>query len=111
VHNNRGYHQGVMQVQRLSNFRNRVANLGGDMGPVGTSIQNPDIEYHKLAESMGWWARGPIKDAAQLGPALKEAVKVVQAGQPALHRVLDRPRSEEHTSELQSRSDLVCRLL
>src|SRR2546428_6940357 len=24
---------------------------------------------------------------------------------------VDRPRSEEHTSELQSRSDLVCRLL
>src|SRR6266478_5790215 len=63
MHNNRGYHQEVMHVQRLSNFRNRVANLGGDMGPVGTSIQNPDIEYHKLAESMGWWARGPIKDA------------------------------------------------
>ena len=39
---------------------------------------NPDIEYHKLAESMGWWAKGPIKDPAQLGPALKEAVKVVQ---------------------------------
>src|SRR2546421_5905519 len=26
-------------------------------------------------------------------------------------RAWDRPRSEEHTSELQSRSDLVCRLL
>jgi len=24
---------------------------------------------------MGWWAKGPIKDPAQLGPALKEAVK------------------------------------
>ena len=92
MHNNRGYHQEVMHVQRLSNFRNRVANLGGDMGPVGTSIQNPDIEYHKLAESMGWWARGPIKDAAQLGSALKEAVKVVQAGQPALLNVWTQPR-------------------
>ena len=63
MHNNRGYHQEVMHVQRLSNFRNRVANLGGDMGPVGTSIENPDIEYHKLAESMGWWAKGPIRSA------------------------------------------------
>jgi acetolactate synthase-1/2/3 large subunit len=92
MHNNRGYHQEVMHVQRLSNFRNRVPNLGGDMGPVGTSIQNPDIEYHKLAESMGWWAKGPIKDPAQLGPALKEAVKVVQAGQPALLNVWTQPR-------------------
>ena len=92
MHNNRAWHQEVMHVQRLSNFRNRVANLGGDMGPVGTSIQNPDIEYHKLAESMGWWAKGPIKDPAQLGPALKEAVKVVQAGQPALLNVWTQPR-------------------
>ncbi len=92
VHNNRGYHQEVMHVQRLSNFRNRVPNLGGDMGPVGTSIQNPDIEYHKLAESMGWWAKGPIKDPAQLGPALKEAVAVVKSGQPALLNVWTQPR-------------------
>ncbi len=92
MHNNRGYHQEVMHVQRLSNFRNRVANLGGDMGPVGTSIQNPDVEYHKLAESMGWWAKGPIKDPAQLGPALREAVKVVQGGQPALLNVWTQPR-------------------
>src|SRR5215468_7085754 len=90
--NNRGYHQEVMHVQRLSNFRNRVANLGNDMGPIGTSIQNPDIEYHKLAESMGWWAKGPIKDPAQLGPALKEAVAVVKSGQPALLNVWTQPR-------------------
>ena len=92
MHNNRGYHQEVMHVQRLSNFRNRPANYGADMGPVGTRIENPDIEYHKLAESMGWWARGPIKDPAQLGSALKEAVKIVQAGQPALLNVWTQPR-------------------
>jgi acetolactate synthase-1/2/3 large subunit len=92
MHNNRGYHQEVMHVQRLSNFRNRVANLGGDLGPVGTSIQNPDIEYHKLAESMGWWAKGPIKDPTQLASALKEAVAVVKSGQPALLNVWTQPR-------------------
>jgi len=92
MHNNRGYHQEVMHVQRLSNFRNRVASLGGDKGPIGTSIENPDIEYHKLAESMGWWAKGPIKDPTQLGPALKEAVAVVKSGQPALLNVWTQPR-------------------
>jgi acetolactate synthase I/II/III large subunit len=92
MHNNRGYHQEVMHVQRLSNFRNRVANKGNDLGPIGTSIQNPDIEYHKLAESMGWWAKGPIKDPAQLGPAIKEAVAVVKSGQPALVNVWTQPR-------------------
>src|SRR5262245_20482050 len=92
MHNNRGYHQEVMHVQRLSNFRNRVASLGGDMGPIGTSIENPDIEYHKLAESMGWWAKGPIKDPAELGPAIKQAVAAVKAGQPALVNVWTQPR-------------------
>jgi thiamine pyrophosphate-dependent acetolactate synthase large subunit-like protein len=92
MHNNRGYHREVMHVQRLSNFRNRVASLGGDMGPIGTRIENPDIEYHKLAESMGWWAKGPIKDPTELGPAIKEAVAVVKSGRPALVNVWTQPR-------------------
>src|SRR5688572_32045436 len=33
---------------------------------------------------------------------------IIQGGQPALHQ---QERSEEHTSELQSQSNLVCRLL
>jgi len=92
IQNNRGYHQELMHVQRMANFRNRVAYHGADLGPMGTSIMNPDIEYHKLAESMGWWAKGPIKDPAQLGAAIKEAVAVVQSGQPALLNVWTQPR-------------------
>ncbi len=92
MHNNRGYHQEVMHVQRLANFRNRKVNLGGDRSPVGTSIENPDIEYHKLAESMGWWAKGPIKEPEQLRAALKEAVEVVKSGRPALLNVWTQPR-------------------
>jgi thiamine pyrophosphate-dependent acetolactate synthase large subunit-like protein len=92
MHNNRGYHQEVMHLQRLSNYRSRVANLGNDMSPIGTAIENPDIEYHKLAESMGWWAKGPIKDPAELGAAIKEAVAVVKSGQPALVNVWTQPR-------------------
>src|SRR5206468_9723097 len=42
----------------------------------------------------------PAGEDVDLGPLL---------GDP--QRVLERRRSEEHTSELQSRSDLVCRLL
>jgi len=92
MHNNRGYHQEVMHVQRLANFRDRAVNTGNDLGPIGTSIMNPDIEYHKLAESMGWWAKGPISDPAALAPAIKEAVAVVRSGQPALLNVVTQPR-------------------
>ena len=53
MHNNRGYHQEVMHVQRMSNRRNRVAYLGKDLGPLGTRIENPAIDYAKLASSLG----------------------------------------------------------
>jgi acetolactate synthase I/II/III large subunit len=92
MHNNRGYHQEVMHLQRIANFRDRTASLGAELGPIGTSIMNPDIEYHKLAESMGWWAKGPVKDPAMLGPVLREAVAVVKSGQPALVNVWTQPR-------------------
>jgi acetolactate synthase-1/2/3 large subunit len=92
IHNNRGYHQEVMHVQRLSNRRNRVANLGKTMGPVGTSIENPDIDYATMAKSMGWWSAGPIKDPAELGTVLAKAVQVVRAGEPALIDVWSQPR-------------------
>jgi thiamine pyrophosphate-dependent acetolactate synthase large subunit-like protein len=92
VHNNRGYHQEVMHVQRLSSWRNRVANNGKDFGPIGTRIENPNIDYAKLASSMGWWSAGPITDPDELGPTLKRAVEVVKSGQPALVDVVSQPR-------------------
>src|SRR3712207_8553744 len=45
-------------------------------------------------------------EVAQLGPGLRQG-EGVHRGNPGLRR----PRSEEHTSELQSRQYLVCRLL
>ncbi len=92
MHNNRGYHQEVMHVQRIANRRDRVAALGKDRSPIGTSIENPDIDYASLAKSMGYWSAGPIKDPAELGPTLKRAVEVVKAGQPALVDVWTQPR-------------------
>jgi acetolactate synthase I/II/III large subunit len=92
MHNNRGYHQEVMHVQRMANRRNRVASLGMDRSPIGTSIENPNIDYASLAKSMGYWSAGPIKDPDQLGPTLKRAVEVVKSGQPALVDVWTQPR-------------------
>src|SRR5690606_41702657 len=45
------------------------------------------------------------------GIAVVQGVVEVEHDQPAAGRVRLRPRSEEHTSELQSRENLVCRLL
>lgn len=92
MHNNRGYHQEVMHVQRVANRRDRVAYAGKDLGPIGTRIENPVIDYGKLAGSLGMWSAGPITDPNDLAPALKKAVQVVKAGEPALVDVVTQPR-------------------
>jgi acetolactate synthase I/II/III large subunit len=92
MHNNRGYHQESMHVQRMSTRRNRVASLGKDIAPIGTRLENPTIDYAKLASSMGMWSAGPIADPTELAPAIKKAVQVVKAGEPALVDVVTQPR-------------------
>ena len=92
MHNNRGYHQEVMHVQRMANRRNRVAYLGNDLGPMGTRIENPAIDYAKLASSLGLVSAGPISDPNELAPAIKKAVEAVKAGEPALVDVVTQPR-------------------
>lgn len=88
MHNNRGYHQEVMQVQIMADRRSR----GIDRANIGTTITAPNIEYAKLAQSMGVYGEGPISDPKDLGPALKRALDVVNRGEPAVVDVLTQPR-------------------
>src|SRR3712207_7661244 len=53
---------------------------------------------------------GDVADATPAGPGVGPRVERGLV-QPALHAVVVAARSEEHTSELQSRQYLVCRLL
>lgn len=92
MHNNRGYHQETMHVQRVANQRDRVVNTGIEGGPLGTRIANPYMDYAKLAQSMGMDAIGPITDPAELAPAFKRAVAQVKAGEPVLIDVVTQPR-------------------
>jgi acetolactate synthase I/II/III large subunit len=88
VHNNRSYHQEIMHLQRVACRLNRSP----EHASIGCAISDPDIDYAKLAQSMGVWAEGPISDPAQLAASLRRALGVVQAGQPALIDVLTEPR-------------------
>lgn len=88
MHNNRAYHQELMHVQRVSNWRDR----GVDRPWIGTTITNPDVDFATLARSMGMAGIGPITDPAKLGPALKRAVAMVAAGEPVLVDVITQPR-------------------
>jgi acetolactate synthase I/II/III large subunit len=80
MHNNRAYHQEVMHLQKMAGLHNRRM----DTARVGTTIEDPYIDYAKLAQAQGVWAEGPITDPAQLGPALRRALAAVKKGGPAL---------------------------
>jgi acetolactate synthase-1/2/3 large subunit len=88
VHNNRAYHEEVMHVQRMANRRNR----GIDRAWIGTTIDDPTVDFAKLAQSMGVYAEGPITDPKDLGPAIRRAIAVVKRGEPALIDVVTQPR-------------------
>jgi acetolactate synthase-1/2/3 large subunit len=80
MHNNRTYHQEVMHLQKMAALHNRRM----DTASIGTVIENPNIDFAKLAQAQGVWAEGPISDPAKIGPALARAVAVVKKGEPAL---------------------------
>lgn len=88
VHNNRAYHQELMHVQRVAARHGR----GIENAHIGTTIDNPNIDFAKLANAMGVASEGPIEDPAKLGPALTRAVALVKSGQPVLIDAICQPR-------------------
>jgi acetolactate synthase I/II/III large subunit len=88
MHNNRAYHQETMHLVRMASRHQR----GVERSDVGTTLQDPNIDYAKLAQSMGVYAEGPITDPRNLGPAIGRALAVVRRGEPALVDVVTQPR-------------------
>jgi acetolactate synthase-1/2/3 large subunit len=88
MNNNRAYHEEVMHLQRMANRRQR----GIDRANIGTAIDDPGIDFAKLAEGLGVHAEGPISDPKNLAPAIKRAIAVVKGGEPALVDVVTQPR-------------------
>jgi len=88
MQNNRAYHQEVMHIQRMANRHNR----GITRANIGTTIQDPNIDYARVAQGMGVYAEGPITDPKDLGPAIRRAIEVVKRGQPALIDAVTEPR-------------------
>src|SRR2546427_8360244 len=80
--------------------------------PYTTLFRSP-CQAHRAAF---WSAPTTSSDGGARGAALLPALHGVRCTREGAHRAQYRPckpqpRSEEHTSELQSQSNLVCRLL
>ena len=81
MHNNRAYHAETMIVQRTAAERRR--GLDGS-SRIGTVMDDPAIDFSGLAKSLGVWSTDTITDPKDLAPALKKALEVIDAGEPAL---------------------------
>ena len=88
MHNNRAYHQELMHLQRMANRHQR----GITRAHIGTTIDDPNVDFAKIAQGMGVHAQGPITNPNELGPALKRAIEVVKRGEPSLIDVVTQPR-------------------
>jgi thiamine pyrophosphate-dependent acetolactate synthase large subunit-like protein len=88
MHNNRAYHQEVMHLQRMASWRQRRM----DRWRIATTIENPFVNYAKLADSMGVAGIGPIENPNDLAPALKRGIEIAKAGEPVLIDVVMQPR-------------------
>jgi thiamine pyrophosphate-dependent acetolactate synthase large subunit-like protein len=89
THNNRAYHQEVMHLQRMASRRRRGVDGSAKIGNV---LEEPYIDFAAMARSMGVWSAGPISDPQALAPALREALAVVEQGEPAFVDVISQPR-------------------
>ena len=75
-------------MQRMAARHNR----GITRANIGTTIQDPNVDYAKVAQGMGVYAEGPITDPSNLAPAIRRAIEVVKRGAPALIDVITEPR-------------------
>ena len=88
MHNNRAYHQEVMHLQRMATRHNR----GISRAHIGTTIDNPNVDFAKVAQGLGVHAQGPITNPNDLAPAISRALEVVKRGEPSLIDVVTQPR-------------------
>ncbi len=88
IQNNRAYHQELMHVQRMANRHDR----GVRNATIGTTIDNPNIDYAQIAMGYGALGIGPIEDPNDLADAFRKGIAAVKTGQPALIDVITQPR-------------------
>jgi thiamine pyrophosphate-dependent acetolactate synthase large subunit-like protein len=77
-----------MWFQREALLRNRSLELTH----TGFGLGNPNIDFAKMAQSMGVGSSGPISDPKDLAAAIRRGLQVVKKGEPYLIDVVTQPR-------------------
>jgi benzoylformate decarboxylase/acetolactate synthase-1/2/3 large subunit len=86
--NNRAYYNDWAHQERLANQRGTPP----ERARIGMAIDDPSPDFALLAQSMGWWSRGPVSSPDDVAPSVREAANhVMRTGGPALVDVVCQP--------------------
>ncbi|MEI9477471.1 MAG: thiamine pyrophosphate-dependent enzyme, partial [Deltaproteobacteria bacterium] len=89
IFNNQSFYNSEEHQIRTATFRNRPVETAG----IGSHLDNPAINFAKMAESYGIYSEGPVQRSGDLRPALQRALKVVKEKHlPALVDVITEVR-------------------
>jgi acetolactate synthase I/II/III large subunit len=80
VCSNRSYFNDEEHQERIAIQRNRPV----ENKTIGIRIEDPNVDFGAMARTYGCWGAGPITEPKDLIKTLREAVKVVKEGKPAL---------------------------
>jgi thiamine pyrophosphate-dependent acetolactate synthase large subunit-like protein len=80
VCSNRSYYNDEEHQERVAEARGRPV----ENKTIGIRIQEPEVDFGAMARTYGCWGAGPITEPKDLVKTLREAVKVVKEGKPAL---------------------------
>ena len=89
MHNNQSFYNSEEHGIEVAKFRKRPVENAG----IGTHVDDPEVDYAKMAQSFGVSAEGPVRNPADLRPALERGLKYVKEKQlPYLVDVIAEPR-------------------
>jgi acetolactate synthase-1/2/3 large subunit len=89
MHNNQSFYNSEEHGIEVAKFRSRPVENAG----IGTHVDDPEVDFAKMAQSFGVNADGPIRRPADLRPALERALKFVKEKKlPYLVDVVSEPR-------------------
>ena len=89
MHNNQSFYNSEEHNFKIAQFRSRPV----EGAAIGTHVDNPPVDFKKVAEGFGVYAAGPIRRAEDLRPAIEKALAVVKNQKlPALVDVISEPR-------------------
>jgi acetolactate synthase I/II/III large subunit len=80
IFSNRSYYNDEEHQERMAQLRGRPI----ENKVLGIRIEEPEVDFATTARSFGIWSTGPVTAPGELAKVLRESLKVVKSGKPAV---------------------------